>query len=313
MEGVGDILRIQSASADALNVADVAVAEKGTETECLLGAAHVEAGDVGPTRWKTSSSKWKDFLYFVGPGWFVCIAYVDPGNYQADIQAGATSRYSLLWTIWWASMLSLYVQHLCCRLAYFGQVTLAEVQARDGNRAGGLRYLDWAIAEFSVIITDLPEVIGIGIAFNIFFGWPYYAGVLLSLITTFIFLATLSRGMRFLEYIVVFFVTIMSIVLFAEMGAIGVNGEELMKGWVYGFVDAKRSDLFTIVGIIGAVVMPHNLYLHSASLQSRPVERDADTVRRAVKYSSWEPTLPVIISFFINMAIVVSDWKTKTR
>ena len=89
----------------------------------------------------------------------MCIAYVDPGNYQADIQAGSTTRYALLWTVWWASMLSLYVQHLCCRLAYYGQVTLAEAQARDSSR-GRLRYFDWIIAEFSVVITDLPEVIG---------------------------------------------------------------------------------------------------------------------------------------------------------
>ena len=146
----------------------------------------------------------------------------------------------------------------------------------------------------------------IGIAFNIFFGWPYYVGVLLSLITTFVFLATLSRGMRFLEYIIVLFVGIMSIVLFAEMRLIGVDGAALAKGWIYGFVDAQRSDLFLMVGIIGCIVMPHNLYLHTASLQSRPVQRDVITVRRAVKYSSWEPTLPVIVSFLINTAIVVS-------
>ena len=108
-------------------------------------------------RWSPSGSWTRDLLHFVGPGWFVSIAYVDPGNYQADIQAGATSKYSLLFTLWWTSVLSLYVQVLCVRLAYYGQVTLAEAQARDAT-SNWKRYTAWFIAEFSAVITDLPEV-----------------------------------------------------------------------------------------------------------------------------------------------------------
>lgn len=276
------------------------ISNRNNEAEGDTNSIHPDPDE--PWRWRPSDSRFKDFLHFVGPGWFVCIAYVDPGNYQADIQAGAMARYNLLWTIWWASILSIYVQSLCCRLAYYGQVTLAEVQSNDLGRK--MRYLNWFIAEFSVVITDLPEVIGIGIAFNIFFGWPYYAGILLSMVTTFIFLGMLHYGMRLMELIVAIFVGVMSIVLFVEMGMIGVDGPALMKGWVYGFVEIQRSDIFSIVGIIGAVVMPHNLYLHSASLQSRPVERREHVIKTAAKYSSWEPVLPVIVSFFVNLAIV---------
>jgi len=168
----------------------------------------------------------------------------------------------------------------------------------------GSRYLNWAIAEISAIITDLPEVIGIGIAFNIFFGWPYYVGVLLSLLTTMSFLATIRCGMRFVEFIIVVFVGIMSIVLLIEMTVIGVDRKELIKGWMYGFVDTTSADLFTVTGIVGCVVMPHNLYLHTSTCQSRPVQRDEATVKKAVRFSSWEPVLPVIVSFFINAAMV---------
>lgn len=276
------------------------------ESVSTLNESLLESGEVGPKRWTPSGTKWKDFMYFVGPGWLVCIAYIDPGNYQANIQAAVTTRYTLLWTIWWMSLLSMYAQALCVRLAYYGQVTLSEAQAQDlqGGYRDYLRYFNWAIAEFSVVITDLPEVIGIGIAFNVFFGWPYYAGVLLSSISTFAFMATLNRGMQFMEYVIVFFIGLMSITLFAEMGITGVDGGALMKGWWIGFVDTTSDDLFAIIGIIGAIVMPHNLYLHTASLQSRPIERKEETVLLATRNASWEPLVPVLFTFFISMAVV---------
>mmetsp|Transcript_17509 Transcript_17509/g.25934 ORF Transcript_17509/g.25934 Transcript_17509/m.25934 type:complete len:530 (-) Transcript_17509:90-1679(-) len=255
------------------------------------------------TAWTPTGVWWRDFLFFVGPGFFISIAYVDPGNYQADIQAGASTRYYLLFCIWWTSVLSVYVQILCVRLAYYGQVTLAEAQARDST-SDRMRYLNWFIAEFSIIITDLPEVIGIGIAMNIFFGWPYYAGVLLSLLTTMFFLATLNFGIRTLEIIVFMFVGIMSVSLFVEMSFVGVDGGELMAGWIYGFKDVTSKDVFSITGILGAIVMPHNIYLHSTCGMNRKVKRDVDTVKAAVKYGSYEPVLPILFSFFVNMAVV---------
>ncbi|OEU10969.1 natural resistance-associated macrophage protein [Fragilariopsis cylindrus CCMP1102] len=245
-------------------------------------------------------------LYFVGPGWLVSIAYIDPGNYQADIQAGATTQYYLLFTIWWSSVLSIYVQVLCVRLGYYAQQTLAEVQAHEFQQQQSTwrRYFAWFLAEFSVILTDLPEVIGIGIACNLFFGWPYWIGVLMSLVTTMLFLGTMQYGMHILEYIIVFFVGIMSIAIFVEMSFVQPDTSELMKGWIYGFVDVTTDDLFTIAGILGAVVMPHNLYLHTATVQSRKVVRRDDIVKKAVWYCSIEPILPILISFFVNLAVV---------
>ncbi len=240
------------------------------------------------------------------PGWLVSIAYIDPGNYQADIQAGATTQYYLLFTIWWSSILSIYVQVLCVRLGYYAQQTLAEVQAKEfrQQRSNKKRYFAWFIAEFSVILTDLPEVIGIGIACNLFFGWPYWVGVILSLLTTMSFLATMKFGMQILEAIIVGFVGIMSIALFVEMSFVQPDKEAILKGWIYGFVDVTTDDLFTIAGIIGAVVMPHNLYLHTASVQSRKVVRRTEVVEKAVWYCSVEPIVPIVVSFFVNLAVV---------
>jgi NRAMP (natural resistance-associated macrophage protein)-like metal ion transporter len=266
----------------------------------MRGVSMQDAG--GKSRWSPSGSAYKDMLYFLGPGWMVMIAYVDPGNYQADINSGATTGYSTLWAVWWTSILSIYVQVLCCRLAIHAQVTLAEVQAADNPRY--LRYLNWFIAEFSAVITDLPEVIGIGIACNVFFGWPYWIGTLLSFVTTMGFLFTIGWGMRILESIVLLFIGIMSIALFVEMSFIPQRPGELMKGWVYGFVDVTAADLFTITGILGAVVMPHNLYLHTAAVQSRRIVREEAVIKQAVKWTCWEPVVPIVFSFFINMAIV---------
>jgi len=254
------------------------------------------------TPWSPSGTWWRDMLHFVGPGWFVSIAYVDPGNYQADIQAGATSRYSLLFVVWWTSLLSIYVQILCVRLAYYGNVTLAEAQARH-FRSNQWRYWNWALAELSTVITDLPEVIGIGIACHVFFGWPYYVGVILSLLTTMAFLATLNCGMRVLEAIVFFFVAIMSVALFLEMEFVGVSTDEMLQGWWGGFQSVGTQDIFAMTGVVGAVVMPHNLYLHTAACQARPVAH-ARHVNQAVRWSSLEPVLPILVSFFVNLAIV---------
>lgn len=280
--------------------------------------------------WTPSGSWWKDLLHFCGPGWLVSIAYVDPGNYQADIQAGGTTRYSLLWTIWWTSILSIYVQVLCVRLGYRTQQTLAQIQAQElkhyeqlqattGNddvgegsyitaadlvRKSWRRYFAWFVAEFSVILTDLPEVIGFGIACNLFFGWPYWIGVISSLLTTMVFLATMNFGMRVLEGTIFIFVGIMSIALFVEMGFVGVDVPALSRGWVYGFVDATSEDLFAIVGILGAVVMPHNLYLHTGTVQTRKVKQTTDVIDKAILYSSLEPVLPIVVSFFVNTAVV---------
>lgn len=254
--------------------------------------------------WTPSGSSWKDFLHFVGPGWFVSIAYVDPGNYQADIQAGASTRYYLLFCVWWSSVLSIYIQMLCVRLSYYGQINLAQAQAKHAGSRRVLRYLNWFLAEFSTIITDLPEVIGIGIACNVFFGWPYYAGVLLSLITTMLFLATANHGVKVLEIIICMFVFAMAIALFMEMSFVGVDTSELFRGWALGFTQITSGDIFSMTGILGAVVMPHNLYLHTAACQARTVDRSDHVLKQAVKWSSLEMIGPIIFSFFINVAVV---------
>lgn len=267
--------------------------------------------------WRPSGNWLKDFLFFSGPGWFVSIAYVDPGNYQADIQAGGTSRYSLLWVLFWTSILSIYVQILCVRLVFYGKLNLAEAQAKYSSSRDSKweRYFEWFVAEFSTVITDLPGVIGIGIALHHFLGWPYYVGVILSLLTTMVFLMTLNYGHRILGVTIFIFVGIMSIAIFMEMINVQPDIGEMTRGWFYGFTEVKQEDIYSIAGIIGAVVMPHNLYLHSGELQSRTkgdysttgqakIEQSPNVIDAAVKLCSVEPIIPILVTFFINLAVV---------
>jgi len=285
-----------------LKKTDLATSSRTATMATTTGGGNSEFG------WSPTGVWWRDLLFFCGPGWLVSIAYVDPGNYQADIQAGATTRYYLLFTVWWASILSIYVQVLCVRLGYRCKMSLSEVQAFEYNSEGAKWkvYVAWIIAEFSVIITDLPEVIGFGIALNIFFGLAYWIGILLSLVTTMLFLATQRFGIQTLEIIIFALVGVMSIALFVELGFIHPDVKEMVEGWVYGFIDVKPDDIFAIVGIIGAVCMPHNLYLHSGTCQERKINISDGpaTMDLVVKYCSWEPVVPIIVSFFVNMAIL---------
>ena len=274
--------------------------EEGEETELAVGSDE--------EYWEPSGNHLRDYLHFLGPGWLVSIAYIDPGNYQADILSAASAGYSLLFAVWWTSVLSIYVQVLCVRLAYYGRVNLAEAQAKvtthyiGGKKHSWHRYLNWFLAEFSAILTDLPEVVGIGVACNIFFGWPYYVGVLLSLITTMLFLATQNYGIRVMENIIFFFVMVMSVALFVEMAEIGVDRPAIVAGWLYGFTDLKPRDIFAVTGIIGSCVMPHNLYLHSAASKTRRVR--SKHLDQAVKWGSLEPIFPIVFSFFVNLAVI---------
>lgn len=252
--------------------------------------------------WTPTGRFWYDFLHFCGPGWLVSIAYIDPGNYQADLQAGATSRYSLLFAIWWTSLLSIYVQVLCVRLTYYSRdrhLNLAQAMAHAMPK---LRHVNWFIAEVATILTDLPEVIGIGIAFQVLFHWPYWLGVILSLGTTMVFLTVQSYGIRTLEMVICGFVGVMSLAVWVEMGRVGVDMSEMMGSWAWGFADMQSSDVFALTGILGSVVMPHNLFLHTQSCQSRRVA--PGHVKDAVWWGSLEPVLPIIVSFFVNLAIL---------
>merc|ERR1711977_782177 len=242
------------------------------------------------------------FIRYFGPGWLVCIAYVDPGNYQADIQSGAQTGYSQNWVILWTQLLSWYVQYMCVKLQHYTNTNLAEAMALQYPKY--IRWTFWAIAEISIILTDLPEVIGFAIAIHLFNpSVPLWAGVLLSFLTTMLFLATLNRGSYFIELTACALVVIMSIVLFIEWDYAPTDSKQFLAG---AFVPALKMDpgaVQSIISIIGAVVMPHNLYLHSGALESRRCPSVEKYKRQAVKLGLWDPFIPILSTTVVNWAI----------
>merc|ERR1712144_158597 len=242
------------------------------------------------------------FIRYFGPGWLVCIAYVDPGNYQADIQSGAQTGYSQNWVILWTQLLSWYVQYMCVKLQHYTNTNLAEAMALQYPKY--IRWTFWAIAETSIILTDLPEVIGFAIAIHLFNpSVPLWAGVLLSFLTTMLFLVTLQRGSCFIELTACALVVIMSIVLFIEWDYAPTDSKQFLAG---AFVPALKMDpsaVQSIISIIGAVVMPHNLYLLSGALESRRCPSVEKYKRQAVKLGLWDPFIPILSTTVVNWAI----------
>jgi len=242
------------------------------------------------------------FIRYFGPGWLVCIAYVDPGNYQADIQSGAQTGYSQNWVILWTQLLSWYVQYMCVKLQHYTNTNLAEAMALQYPKY--IRWLFWVIAEVSIILTDLPEVIGFAIAINLFNpSVPLFAGVLLSFLSTMVFLASLSKGSYFIELTACALVVIMSIVLFVEWDMAPTDSVAFAKGAFLPLLPMDASAIQSIIGIIGAVVMPHNLYLHSGALESRRAPNVEKYKRQAVWLGLWDPFIPILSTTVVNWAI----------
>merc|ERR1711977_623638 len=242
------------------------------------------------------------FIRYFGPGWLVCIAYVDPGNYQADIQSGVQTGYSQNWVILWTQLLSWYVQYMCVKLQHYTNTNLAEAMALQYPKY--IRWLFWVIAEVSIILTDLPDVIGFAIAINLFNpSVPLFAGVLLSFLSTMVFLASLSKGSYFIELTACALVVIMSIVLFVEWDMSPTDSVAFAKGAFLPLLPMDASAIQSIIGIIGAVVMPHNLYLHSGALESRRAPNVEKYKRQAVWLGLWDPFIPILSTTAVNWAI----------
>jgi len=262
-----------------------------------LDESELEIPPGADTPWSFGS-----FIRYFGPGWLVCIAYVDPGNYQADIQSGSQTGYSQNWVILWTQLLSWYVQYMCVKLQHYSNTNLAEAMAIQYPKY--IRWLFWIIAEVSIILTDLPEVIGFAIAINLFNpSVPLYAGVLLSFLSTMLFLASLAKGSYFIELTACALVVIMSIVLFIEWGMSPTDSVAFAKGAFLPLLPMDASAVQSIIGIIGAVVMPHNLYLHSGALESRRCPSVEKYKRQAVRLGLWDPFIPILSTTVVNWAI----------
>ncbi|XP_071499691.1 LOW QUALITY PROTEIN: natural resistance-associated macrophage protein 2-like [Diadema antillarum] len=243
---------------------------------------------------------------FTGPGFLMSIAYLDPGNIESDLQSGFVAAFNLLWVLLLATLLGLLLQRLAARLGVVTGMHLAEVCYREYPKAP--RIILWLMVEIAIIGSDMQEVIGTAIAFYLLSNGkiPLYAGVLITITDTFVFLFLDKYGLRRLEAFFAFLITVMAITFGYEYIAVAPDQGAVMKGlFVPSCGTCNPAVVLQAVGIIGAIIMPHNIYLHSALVKSRDVDRSKEkAVKEANMYYFIEASIALLISFIINLFVV---------
>ncbi|XP_068589237.1 natural resistance-associated macrophage protein 2-like isoform X2 [Cebidichthys violaceus] len=243
---------------------------------------------------------------FSGPGFLMSIAYLDPGNIESDLQSGAKAGFKLLWVLLAATITGLLLQRLAARLGVVTGMHLAEVCNRQYHTVP--RVILWLMVELAIIGSDMQEVIGCAIAFNLLSSGriPLWGGVLITIIDTFVFLFLDKYGLRKLEAFFGLLITIMAITFGYEYVTVSPDQGQLLKGMFVPYCEGCGPvQLAQAVGIVGAVIMPHNIYLHSALVKSRDVDRsNKKEVKEANKYFFIESTIALFVSFLINVFVV---------
>ncbi|XP_044762684.1 protein Malvolio-like isoform X3 [Coccinella septempunctata] len=252
------------------------------------------------------SFSFKKLWAFTGPGFLMSIAYLDPGNIESDLKSGSVAQYRLLWILLSATLLGLMMQRLAARLGVVTGLHLAEMCYRQYKKVP--RIILWLMIEIAIIGSDMQEVIGTAIAIYLLSNkWiAIWQGVLITIIDTFTFLFLDKYGLRKLELVFGTLITIMGLSFGYEFVVSKPNQYEVLEGmftpWCKG---CDSSALLQAVGIVGAVIMPHNLYLHSALVKSRDIDRTKPAkVRDANLYFFIEAAIALAVSFIINVFVV---------
>ncbi|XP_034511058.1 natural resistance-associated macrophage protein 1 isoform X2 [Ailuropoda melanoleuca] len=243
---------------------------------------------------------------FTGPGFLMSIAFLDPGNIESDLQAGAVAGFKLLWVLLWATVLGLLCQRLAARLGVVTGKDLGEVCHLYYPKVP--RTLLWLTIELAIVGSDMQEVIGTAIAFSLLSAGriPLWGGVLITIVDTFFFLFLDNYGLRKLEAFFGFLITIMALTFGYEYVVARPAQLAVLRGLLLpSCPGCGHPELLQAVGIVGAIIMPHNIYLHSALVKSREIDRSRRTdIREANMYFLIEATIALSVSFFINLFVV---------
>lgn len=247
---------------------------------------------------------WKKFFAFAGPGSLVAVGYVDPGNWATSIAGGSRFGYTLLFVILIANLAAMLLQSLAAKLGIVTGRDLAQA-TREATSAKTAIIL-WLLTELAIIATDLAEVIGSAIALNLLFKIPLLIGIVITTLDVILLLLLQKKGFRIIESIViVLMITILGVFAF-EVVVSHPNVSALFSGYLPKAEIVRNPDmLFISLGILGATVMPHNLYLHSSIVQTRQYKRTTEGKREALKFSVLDSTFSLTIAFFINSAILI--------
>ncbi len=246
----------------------------------------------------------RTFLRVLGPGYLVAVGYMDPGNWATDLAAGSQFGYRLLWVIGLSSLMAMVLQSLCCRLGIATRMDLAEACSRLLPRSWRIPL--WLLAEMAIIACDLAELVGSAIALQLLFGLPLPWGVGLTAADTLLLLALQRFGVRRLEALVIALVALVGGCFAVEMFLLQPDLGQVGQGFLPQSSSLRDgTQLFLAAGILGATVMPHNLYLHSSLVQTRHWSAAAGETRRALAFSTWDTLIALSLALLINVSILV--------
>jgi len=251
------------------------------------------------------TTRWRMLLAFAGPGFLVSVGYMDPGNWATDLAAGSQFGYALLFVVTLSSLMAMLLQALALKLGVVTGRDLAQL-CRD-SYSKPMRWFLWLMAEIAIAACDLAEVIGSAIALQLLFGIPLPWGVCITAADVLIILWLQQRGFRYLEALVI---TLIGIVGFCFLFEIILSNPEfapLVRSFVMPspLILTDRNMLYIAMGILGATVMPHNLYLHSSIVQTRDFKPTTEGRREALHYALWDSNIALTLALFVNAAILV--------
>ncbi|QXQ05919.1 Nramp family divalent metal transporter [Sphingosinicellaceae bacterium] len=244
------------------------------------------------------------FFRFAGPGLLVSVGYMDPGNWATDIEAGSRYGYALLFVVVASSLAAIVLQTLAARLGIASGRDLAQI-ARDRYSPAVARFL-WVLAEISIIACDVAEVLGSALAIKLLFGLPLWLGVCLTAFDTVLVLGLAGRGFRSVEAIVLALVATIAACFAIQLAIVQPSLTAILPGFIPD--PAKLADphaLYLAIGILGATVMPHNLYLHSSIVQTRVVAPTVPARREAIRFSTADIVVSLLLASLVNAAILI--------
>ncbi|MBA5247345.1 Nramp family divalent metal transporter [Marnyiella aurantia] len=247
---------------------------------------------------------WRKLMAFTGPGMMVAVGYMDPGNWATDIAGGAQFGYTLLSVILISNIFAIILQHLSLKLGIVAERDLA--QACRDHFSPTVNFILWVLCEIAIAACDLAEVIGSAIALNLLFGIPLTWGVVITVVDVFLILFLQAKGFRVIESIVAGLIFIILGCFAYEIILSKPDIFPILSGLVpQKEVITNPSMLYIAIGILGATVMPHNLYLHSSIVQTRNYERTSEGKKEAIKFATIDSTVALLLAFFINAAILI--------
>ncbi|MDQ6813203.1 MAG: Nramp family divalent metal transporter [Bacteroidota bacterium] len=265
------------------------------QSEASLGDVHESIDLTKPQK------GWKRLLAYLGPAYLVSVGYMDPGNWATDLAGGARFGYALIWVLLMSNLMALLLQGLSARLGIVRRMDLA--QANREIYPPFINFALYVLAELAIAACDLAEVLGMAIGIQLLTGLPLIWGVSLTVLDTFLLFYLQRLGMRKMEGFIISLVAIIGFSFLIEMIFAKPHLGEVLKGFVPTIPGSNA--LYIAIGIIGATVMPHNLYLHSALVQTRKIGNSKAAIRQALRFNRIDSTIALNAAFFVNAAILI--------